>query len=774
MTNAMKPLGWLLALGLAPLAAAAQNGGKAPIGDTEGGNRVVAVSVGAFHGCGLRSNGGADCWGANGYGQLDGVADGMLASASLPGPYLSLAVGDLHSCGLKANGSVECWGRNGDGQLDGTRFGTVSLGSRAGPYVAVSAGSFHSCGLKADGGVDCWGRNRHGQLAGLTGGNSVASRPGPYVSVSAGNIHSCAVRADGGVDCWGRGDHGQLDGSPDGSVRSVSRPGAYRMVSAGDRHSCAVTVAGAVECWGHNGDGQLSGTSAAGVNVATTPGPYVAVSAGRYHSCALDAAGSVDCWGSNAHGQLSGTPDAGVRLASRTGPYLEVSAGLYNSCAARADGRTECWGAGGPLASGHPHYAQSQVTPMLDGVGGTAFGQITAGNTHTCQVRRDGVLACWGSNNAGEATPPPGVFKLVANGETHACAIAADTGKVQCWGAGQPGAFGSPDAEATFRGLALGPQGISCGVGTGGSGQCWHPLMGQTHALAGPYRSISVGGQQACVVKADGSAECRDGATTTPLGGSWQDVQLGLAHACGLRADGTVACWGDNSDGQTDNVPAGTFSALSVGWNHACATRSDGAVACWGSNHNGQATAPVGSFVQLVAGNTYTCGIRANGVRWCWGDDSHGQAPQVAIAPAELPAAPSGAAYGVQLTLVDAGQNADGDYLPPSPGFAVVGGRLPGGLSLEAGGMLGGVPTEGGTFQFTVEGEDANGFVASRAYSLSVAGGPVGSTCANEGYTGIKLQWCQNVCENGHTGQLLDAWIHRWIDRFRQLPYCRR
>ena len=166
------------------------------------------------------------------------------------------------------------------------------------------------------------------------------------------------------------------------------------MVSAGDRHSCAVTVAGAVECWGHNGDGQLSGTSAAGVNVATTSGPYVAVSAGRYHSCALHAAGRVDCWGSNAHGQLPGTPDAGVRLASRTGPYLEVSAGLYNSCAARADGRTECWGAGGPLASGHPHYAQSQVTPMLDGVGGTAFGQITAGNTHTCQVRRDGVLAC--------------------------------------------------------------------------------------------------------------------------------------------------------------------------------------------------------------------------------------------------------------------------------------------------------------------------------------------------------------------------------------------
>ena len=46
------------------------------------------------------------------------------------------------------------------------------------------------------------------------------------------------------------------------------------------------------------------------------------------------------------------------------------------------------------------------------------------------------------------------------------------------------------------------------------------------------------------------------------------------------------------------------------------------------------------------------------------------------------------------------------------------------------------------------------------------------TTCASEGYTGTKLTWCKNICENGLTGQVLDTWIHRWINRYRDLPYC--
>ena len=46
------------------------------------------------------------------------------------------------------------------------------------------------------------------------------------------------------------------------------------------------------------------------------------------------------------------------------------------------------------------------------------------------------------------------------------------------------------------------------------------------------------------------------------------------------------------------------------------------------------------------------------------------------------------------------------------------------------------------------------------------------TTCASEGYTGTKLTWCKNICENGLTGATLDMWIHRWVNRYRDLPYC--
>jgi hypothetical protein len=49
--------------------------------------------------------------------------------------------------------------------------------------------------------------------------------------------------------------------------------------------------------------------------------------------------------------------------------------------------------------------------------------------------------------------------------------------------------------------------------------------------------------------------------------------------------------------------------------------------------------------------------------------------------------------------------------------------------------------------------------------------GPV-TTCASEGYTGTKLEWCKNICERGYTGSTLAMWIRRWTDRYRTLPYC--
>ena len=46
------------------------------------------------------------------------------------------------------------------------------------------------------------------------------------------------------------------------------------------------------------------------------------------------------------------------------------------------------------------------------------------------------------------------------------------------------------------------------------------------------------------------------------------------------------------------------------------------------------------------------------------------------------------------------------------------------------------------------------------------------TTCASEGYTGTKLTWCKNICESELSQAALDTWIHRWVNRYRDLPYC--
>ena len=95
--------------------------------------------------------------------------------------------------------------------------------------------------------------------------------------------------------------------------------------------------------------------------------------------------------------------------------------------------------------------------------------------------------------------------------------------------------------------------------------------------------------------------------------------------------------------------------------------------------------------------------------------DNHGQAPFLQLTP--VPGGVVGSAYTHTILLVDDA----GPYAAASPkGFAVVDGALPPGMALSAGGLLSGTPTAVGDYSFTVEGEDANGFVGRREYLLPV------------------------------------------------------
>lgn len=59
---------------------------------------------------------------------------------------------------------------------------------------------------------------------------------------------------------------------------------------------------------------------------------------------------------------------------------------------------------------------------------------------------------------------------------------------------------------------------------------------------------------------------------------------------------------------------------------------------------------------------------------------------------------------------------------------------------------------------------------ASPAMIVEVQAAP--TTCANEGYAYTKLQWCQAICESSLSQAQKDVYVRRWMDRYRDLPYC--
>ena len=86
-------------------------------------------------------------------------------------------------------------------------------------------------------------------------------------------------------------------------------------------------------------------------------------------------------------------------------------------------------------------------------------------------------------------------------------------------------------------------------------------------------------------------------------------------------------------------------------------------------------------------------------------------APTITLSPLTLPNGTFNAAYAQAIA-------ATGGTAPYS--FAVSTSSLPTGLSLSSNGFLSGIPSAGGSFNFTVTATDANSFTGSRSYTLAI------------------------------------------------------
>lgn len=345
--------------------------------------------------------------------------------------------------------------------------------------------------------------------------------------VTAGFSRSCAVGSDRRAYCWGAGNFGQLgNGSTASSTTPVPVTALSNVLQVSSRGfgalevGCAVLTSGGVHCWGYGALGGMGNNTTVAVNQA----PVVvngltdatAIAVGSQHVCAARATGEVACWGQGNVGALgNGNTERQTEPVQVQGiaDAVQISSGDQHSCAVRASGAIACWGSrtGGRLGDGGAESG-NQLTPAV--VSGISNGvQVSAGQFHTCAVRSNGTIACWGQRTDGklgdggavsgnQSTPVPvaGIADAVqvSAGGRHSCAVRS-TGAVVCWGQSAGGRLGD--------GAATGAQ-----------------------------------------------------ATPVTVAGITDAVQVvaGAAHSCAALASGAVHCWGSGASGRLGDGSTGT------------------------------------------------------------------------------------------------------------------------------------------------------------------------------------------------------------------------
>ncbi len=272
--------------------------------------------------------------------------------------------------------------------------------------------------------------------------------------------------------------------------------------------------------------------------------------------------------------------------------------------------------------------------------------ELASGESHTCALRDDGTVVCWGANDVGqlgtdleqdafealdpvgfaqgttigyrrEARPVQGledVQQLVA-GHAHTCALLA-SGTVKCWGDSAAGQLGNGDFSLDECG------GRPCSrqpVSASGLEKATQLSVGRRHSCAFDHAGrLSCWGSDAVGVASDRLALC-DGVpcATAPMAVRTErdalQVWSGHSHSCALLSDGEVACWGSNAYGQ-------------LGVSDPPSTRAGGAEVLDRVETPARVALPApAEELNLQSSNTHTCARLLDGQLYCWGRNDRGQ-----------------------------------------------------------------------------------------------------------------------------------------------------
>lgn len=440
-------------------------------------------------------------------------------------------------------------------------------------------------------------------------GGPDAAGPDDAGSADGGGPNACGGRAtlegEPGTSCGTCGiATWECDPGDTERVR-CDEPPCWARVTAGGTHSCGVRGDGTLWCWGNRaggqlGDGEASGASHVPVQVVAEDvddapwSDWVSVTAGQSHTCGLRRDRSAWCWGASSDGRLGGNTDSPRARPARVlsaGPapfddWVELSAGWSHTCGVRDDGSLWCWGRGanGRLGDGGTSTRALPTEVVMEGAAPGTSGwrdweSVSAGENHTCARRDGGSLWCWGSQTFGRLGNG-----LADEDRTTPSRVLAEAGGT-AWRDWRSFGAASP---------------YSCGQRADGTLWCWGlsgDQLGNEAAVLNQSRPI-------VVMASSGSLHWSD----------WLSVSVGDRHNCGLRDDeGTLRgfCWGVNTSGRL-GIGTSTSSARPV---EVVPPAEPEAAAAWGET----------SWVEVVAGFTRTFARRSDGSLWAWGAGANGE-----------------------------------------------------------------------------------------------------------------------------------------------------
>jgi len=392
--------------------------------------------------------------------------------------------------------------------------------------------------------------------------------------IFAGLLMGCGEVNDPGT---GRDQASKLGPRTITSSPTVPHVLTWASVSAGDNHTCAIGADNNyLWCWGDNLYGQLGdgGTVDKKTPVMVGSDYWLKSAPGGRHTCGIKYGNTLWCWGFNGSGQLGDgtTGDKLVPSQENTGnsDWASVNSGYEHSCALKTDQSLWCWGSGanGQLGNG----TTTGINSAPQQVGTKAWKSLSTGAYHTCAVRTDSTLWCWGLNSNGQLgigshqlrKVPAKVgaatnWSSVGGGWYHTCAIKKDK-SLWCWGYNHFGELGNGTTKSTTKPVRIGTD------------------------------------------------------------NTWKMAALGTYHSCALKKNTGLYCWGLNDQGQLDTFDnndrhkpklvggAGTgYESFATGSAHTCGVWYNSGINdiwCWGNNDNGQLgdgnTADANGPVQVI------------------------------------------------------------------------------------------------------------------------------------------------------------------------------